>query len=123
MELHEHRARPAAWSETKRNIKRRWAVPFAAVEWFWEWSAYRLSNWKFLHVVNYLRSCGIIVAVIFYFSEPGDRLKQKHYQAWQVINTAQGKGGNGGGRDALREQYDDILDAVGAGISRGLFHR
>ncbi len=36
------------------------------------------------------------MAVIFYFSESGDRLKQKHYQAWQVINTAQGKGGSGG---------------------------
>src|ERR1051326_8617761 len=64
MELHEHRARPAAWSETKRNIKRRWAVPFAAVEWFWEWSAYRLSNWKFLHVVNYLRSSGMVLGVV-----------------------------------------------------------
>jgi hypothetical protein len=28
-------------------------------------------------------------------SEAGDRKKQKHYQAWQVINTAQGKGGSG----------------------------
>jgi hypothetical protein len=117
MELHEHRARPAAWSETKRNIKRRWAVPFAAVEWFWEWSAYRLSNWKFLHVVNYLRSFGIIVAVIFYFSESGDRLKQKHYQAWQVINTAQGKGGNGGRLDALQELNEDRVPLVGVDVS------
>ena len=34
--------------------------------------------------------------LIFYFADQGGRLKQKHYQAWQVINTAQGKGGSGG---------------------------
>jgi hypothetical protein len=91
MELQELRTRPAPWSETRRNAKHKWALPFAALEWFWEWLAYRLGNWKFLHVVNYQRSFGIIVAVAFYFSESGDRLKQKHYQAWRVINTAREK--------------------------------
>ncbi|HEY6127830.1 MAG TPA: pentapeptide repeat-containing protein [Candidatus Acidoferrum sp.] len=76
-----------------------------------------MSNWKFLHVVNYLRSFGIIVAVIFYFSESGDRLKQKHYQAWQVINTAQGKGGNGGRLDALQELNEDRVPLVGVDVS------
>ena len=35
------------------------------------------------------------------FPKSGDRTKQKHYQAWQVINTAQGKGGSGGRVEAL----------------------
>src|SRR5204863_7574534 len=90
------RTKPMPWSESKKDTKHGWTTPFFAAEWFFEWLAYFLSNWRFLHVVNYLRSLGIIVAVAFYFSESGDRLKQKHYQAWQVINTAQGKGGNGG---------------------------
>jgi uncharacterized protein YjbI with pentapeptide repeats len=68
-------------------------------------------------VVNYLRSFGIIVAVAFYFSESGDRLKQKHYQAWQVINTAQGKGGNGGRLDALQELNEDHVPLVGVDVS------
>jgi len=42
-------------------------------------------------VLEYLSSFGVLIAVVFYFSESGDRLKQKHYQAWQVINTAQGR--------------------------------
>ncbi len=117
MELHEQRTRPAPWSEIRRNAKHNWALPFAALEWFWEWVAYRLGNWKFLHVVNYLRSFGIIVAVAFYFSESGDRLKQKHYQAWQVINTAQGKGGNGGRLDALQELNEDHVPLVGVDVS------
>src|SRR5713226_7641755 len=117
MELHEVRPRPAPWSEARRNVKHKWALPFAALEWSLEWLAYRLSNWKFLHVVNYLRSFGIIVAVAFYFSESGDRLKQKHYQAWQVINTAQGKGGNGGRLDALQELNEDRVPLVGVDVS------
>jgi len=117
MELHEVRPRPAPWSDARQNVKHKWALPFAALEWSLEWLAYRLSNWKFLHVVNYLRSFGIIVAVAFYFSESGDRLKQKHYQAWQVINTAQGKGGNGGRLDALQELNEDRVPLVGVDVS------
>ena len=117
MDLHEQRPRPAPWPQLRQTAKHKWAVPFVALEWFWDLLAYRLSNWKFLHVVNYLRSFGIIVAVAFYFSESGDRLKQKHYQAWQVINTAQGKGGNGGRLDALQELNEDRVPLVGVDVS------
>jgi hypothetical protein len=111
------RPRPAPWSEVRTNVKRKWTTPFFALEWIFEWFAYFLSNWTFLHVVNYLRTFGILVAVIFYFSESGDRLKQKHYQAWQVINTAQGKGGNGGRIDALQELNEDGVPLVGVDAS------
>ena len=103
--------------QSRPNIKHKWATPFFALEYLFEWFAYFLSNWTFLHVVNYLRTFGILVAVIFYFSESGDRLKQKHYQAWQVINTAQGKGGNGGRIDALQELNEDKVPLVGVDVS------
>jgi hypothetical protein len=109
--------RPASWAENKHSVKHKWSMPFFAIEWLFEWCAYFLSNWRFLHVVNYLRTFGILVAVIFYFSESGDRLKQKHYQAWQVINTAQGKGGNGGRLDALQELNEDRVPLVGVDVS------
>src|SRR6266436_258374 len=117
MRLHLRQSRPEPWSESKKNIKRKWTTPFFATEWVFEWLAFYLSNWTFLHVIDYLRSFGIIVAVIFYFSESGDRLKQKHYQAWQVINTAQGKGGNGGRLDALQELNEDRVPLVGVDVS------
>ena len=117
MRPHLRQSRPVPWAESKIKIKRKWTTPFAALEWFWEWLAYFLSNWTFLHVLDYLRSFGIIVAVAFYFSESGDRLKQKHYQAWQVINTAQGKGGNGGRIDALQELNEDHVPLVGVDVS------
>lgn len=117
MKLNLRQRRPDTWSEFRKELKHEWATPFLAVEWLLQWFAYLLSNWTFLHVVDYLRSFGIIVAVVFYFSESGDRLKQKHYQAWQVINTAQGKGGNGGRLDALQELNEDRVPLVGVDVS------
>jgi uncharacterized protein YjbI with pentapeptide repeats len=64
-------------------------------------------------VLDHLGTFSVLVAVIFYFADSGSRLKQKHYQAWQVINTAQGKGGNGGRIDALQELNADHVSLVG----------
>jgi uncharacterized protein YjbI with pentapeptide repeats len=88
-----------------------------AIEWAFDWLAFLLSRWSFLEVLDYLGSFSILVAVVFYFSESGDRLKQKHYQAWQVINTAQGKGGSGGRIEALQELDEDGVPLVGVDVS------
>jgi len=87
------------------------------VEWVWEWAAFALSNWAFLEVLEYLGTFSVLVAVIFYFSEASDRAKLRHYQAWQVINTAQGKGGSGGRIDALQELNEDRVPLVGVDVS------
>ena len=79
--------------------------------------AFILSKWSLLHVLEYLEVLSVVIAVVFYFSESGDRLKQKHYQAWQVINTAQGKGGSGGRVDALEELNRDGIPLVGVDAS------
>jgi len=117
MRVRLHRKRPEPWNVRRQGLKRRWTVPLWAFEWFCEWIAYVLSNWSFLEVLEYLSSFGVLIAVIFYFGESGDRLKQKHYQAWQVINTAQGKGGNGGRIEALQELNTDAISLVGVDVS------
>jgi hypothetical protein len=89
------------------------ALPFRALEWSLEWSAYYLSRWALLEVLEYLSVLSVLFAVIFYFAESGDRQKQKHYQAWQVVNTAQGKGGSGGRIEALQELNLDHVPLVG----------
>jgi hypothetical protein len=94
-----------------------WSRPFWAVEWIFDWLAYGLSHWAFLEVLEYLGSFGVLIVVVFYFSESGDRLKQKHYQAWQVINTAQGRGGNGGRVDALEQLNADGISLIGVDVS------
>ncbi len=117
MRVRLHRNRPEPWSVRRQQLKSRWSVPLWAFEWFWEWVAYVLSNWSFLEALEYLSSFGVLIAVIFYFTESSDRIKQKHYQAWQVINTAQGKGGNGGRIDALQELNADRIPLVGVDVS------
>jgi hypothetical protein len=117
MRVRLHRKRPEPWNVRRQGLKRRWTVPLWAFEWFCEWIAFVLSNWSFLEVLEYLSSFGVLIAVIFYFGESGDRLKQKHYQAWQVINTAQGKGGNGGRIEALQELNADGISLVGVDVS------
>jgi hypothetical protein len=92
-------------------------LPFIAVEWVWEWIAYWLSGWAFLDVLEYVERLGILVAIIFYFAESGSRTKQRHYQAWQVINTAQGKGGSGGRIEALEELLHDKVSLIGLDVS------
>ncbi len=109
--------RPERLATLLEGLKHRWMVPFRAFEWFWEWVAYALSHWSFLEVLEYLGSFSVLIGVIFYFSESGDRIKQRHYQAWQVINTAQGKGGNGGRIEALQELNEDKVPLVGVDVS------
>ncbi|HEY8746590.1 MAG TPA: pentapeptide repeat-containing protein, partial [Tepidisphaeraceae bacterium] len=76
-----------------------------------------LSHWSFLEVLEYVGSFSILIAVILYFTESGERRQQKHYQAWQVINTAQGKGGSGGRVDALQQLNKDHVPLVGVDVS------
>ena len=117
MKFRLHRKRPDPWAVRRQTIRYAWLLPLSAFEWFWEWVAYALSNWSFLESLEYLGSLSVLVAVVFYFVESGDRLKQKHYQAWQVINTAQGKGGNGGRIEALQELNSDGISLVGVDAS------
>jgi hypothetical protein len=117
MKRYESRKRPSAWQAQRAGLRHSWLVPLAAIEWAFDWLAFLLSRWAFLEVLDYLGSFSILVAVIFYFSESGDRLKQKHYQAWQVINTAQGKGGSGGRIEALQELDEDGVPLVGVDVS------
>lgn len=113
---HIRRERPAPW-KIRKQAAAKWTTPFIAIDWTFEWLAFILSNWSFLEVLQYLGTFSVLVAVIFYFSESGDRIKQRHYQAWQVINTAQGKGGSGGRIEALQELNADHVPLVGVDVA------
>jgi hypothetical protein len=117
MILHQARSRPIPWTERRARTRHRWLLPFVAIDWSWEWLAYLLSNWSFLEVLEYLGSFSVLIGVIFWFSESGARIQQRHYQAWQVINTAQGKGGSGGRIEALQELNADRIPLTGVDAS------
>jgi uncharacterized protein YjbI with pentapeptide repeats len=110
--------RPQPWSEQRGKLKHGWMLPFLAIEWPLQWVAFFLGSWSLIEILEYLGSFSVLIAVIFYFSETGDRIKQKHYQAWQVINTAQGKGGSGGRIEALQALNADKVPLIGVDVSR-----
>lgn len=116
MIIREARNKPLPWRE-RRTMVPNWAIPFFALEWTFEWTAFLLSRWTFVEVLEYIGSLSILVAVFFYFHDSDNRVKQRHYQAWQVINTAQGKGGSGGRIEALQELNDDRVPLVGVDVS------
>src|SRR5258705_3149377 len=113
--MYEHirRRQPKPWATTNKAGRSPWSTLFHRIEWSLAWAAWALGNWAFLEVVEYLRTLSVLFVIILYFSEGGDRLKLKHYQAWQVINTAQGKGGSGGRIEALEELNRDRVPLVG----------
>ena len=96
MAVLKRRTRPKPWYRQRAQAKYGWLIPVFALEWGWRWLAYLLSGWAFLEVLEYFGTLSLLVAAVSYFGESKDRMKQKHYQAWQVINSAQGKGGSGG---------------------------
>jgi len=112
-----HRDRPKPWSEERQAISAAWTVPFRWVNWTLAWVSWALSHWALLDVLDHLGTFSVLIAVIFYFADSGNRIKQKHYQAWQVINTAQGKGGSGGRIEALQELNADHVSLIGVDAS------
>jgi hypothetical protein len=59
----------------------------------------------------------VVACGYFLFFRERRSVKQKHYQAWQVINSAQAKGGSGGRIDALEELHADGVPLVGVDVS------
>ena len=109
--------RPLPWEEHKTAIVHAWTTPLHWIDYVLRWLAHYLSRWALIEVLECLGTFSVLIAVIVYFAETGDRVKQKHYQAWQVINTAQGNGGSGGRIEALQELNDDHVPLVGVDAS------
>jgi len=114
-----------SWQERKTQIKYKWAMPFIFVEWFCERMSYLLSRWAFIEILQYAGQLAIILALISYAKgctqremQAENQRKAKHYQAWQVINTAQGKTGSGGRIDALQDLNSDGISLVGVDVSK-----
>lgn len=117
-EFHTPVEKPKPWKEFRARCKSRMSVPFYYTEWLCARGAYALSRWSFLQLLEYAGGLSILVAAIWWLAETGDRTQQRHFQAWMVINTAQGKTGNGGRIEALQELNDDEVKLVGVDVSQ-----
>jgi hypothetical protein len=114
----EPRLPPEPWNEQRKSLLHNWELPIFAGKYVVEWIVYYLGRWGLLRILEYSSFLSVMFAVLVYFNEAPDRKKQKHYQAWQVINTAQGKGGSGGRIEALQELNADKIPLVGVDVSR-----
>jgi len=127
--------KPKSWKERRQSIKHKWHVPFIFPEWLCERFSYFLGQWALLDICGHIGRFGVLISIIvgicFYVMEADERRmkaenerqqavdqrKAKHYQAWQVINLAQGKSGNGGRVDALHDLHRDGISLVGVDVS------
>jgi uncharacterized protein YjbI with pentapeptide repeats len=106
-----------SWWERKTRIKHKWLTLLIFTEWLCERVSYLLERWAFLDILGHAGRLTILVAVIFYFAEAGNRRKAKHYQAWQVINSAHGTPTSGGRKDALQDLNKDNVSLMGIDVS------
>src|SRR5271170_984867 len=104
---------PPSWAERRGQRQLSLGLALLKIDWCMEWAAWALGNWALLEVLEYLSTFSVLVAVIFYFAGSGDRTRQRHYAAWAVINSAQGKGGSGGRIEALEELNRDRVPLIG----------
>lgn len=116
-----------SWKERKKTISSKWQTPLVFVEWNCDRFSNLLRQWAFLEILEYLGRFAILVAIIFWILESDDRRqakedqrKAKHYQAWQVINTARGQESSGGRIDALQDLVKDNVFLASIDISNAI---
>jgi uncharacterized protein YjbI with pentapeptide repeats len=130
------RQRPKSWKETSASFKEDdWRLAFVGFEWLCEWAAYGLSGLAFLKVLEYLGKLTILVSLILWIypgfqerRQAAESAKQaaadarisRHYVAWQTINSAMGKPGNGGRADALQDLNQDGIPMDGISLTGGV---
>jgi len=104
---------PPAWAELRGQRRISFSLVLLKIDWWMQWTAWALGNWAFLEILENLGTFSVLIAVIFYFAGSADRTRQRHYAAWAVINSAQGKGGSGGRIEALQELNQDHVPLIG----------
>lgn len=85
-----------------------------------------LENWTFLDALDRIGKLAILIGVVAWLlSIPSllearrNQRKAKIFQAWQVINMAQGKAGSGGRSQALDDLVSEGQPLIGIDLSGG----
>jgi hypothetical protein len=129
--------RPITWKGFRRFSRHNsaWKVPWGFVEYISSLVAARISRLRLVPALEYLGKLGLLLALLSWFY-PGciqrkqseqsakqaaaDAKKSRHYVAWQTINSALGKPGNGGRADALNDLNQDGIRLDGISLSGGV---
>jgi hypothetical protein len=106
--------RPISWSKFRTERRPYWRT---APQWSYSWLVFRSQQWSFLKILDAAGKFVIIVALIQWVLEAGDRAKERHYRAWNIVNSARGATGDGGRRDALQDLNSDSVSLANAPLS------
>jgi hypothetical protein len=78
---------------------------------------WRARLWPF-EVLGWVTGVGaILFGAVSWHLEADDRAKERHYRAWELINSARGSTGDGGRRDALQDLNEDDVDLTAAPLA------
>jgi hypothetical protein len=106
--------RPVGWAKLRVEQQSWWRT---APQWAYSWLVFWSQQWSFLKVLDAAGKFVIIVALAQWFLESGDRAKERHYKAWQIVNLAVDKPGDGGRKDALQDLNGDGVSLANAPLS------
>ena len=110
---------PPTWREWEAWIgKHRRLWPLAQAEWASEWLYYGLRRLALFDLLESAGRAAVLVVAIFWLSEAGDRTKERHYRAWELINSARGSTGDGGRKDALQDLNRDGINLAAAPLEQ-----
>ena len=56
-----------------------------------EWLVYRLRSLALFDLLELAGRCTVLVAAIFWVLEADNRAKERHYRAWDLINSARAR--------------------------------
>jgi hypothetical protein len=92
-----------------RSLKRCWSWVKEQGWWFCQ------LGWpQLFSLTEYFAFLAAIFFVILWFCEADDRTKERHYRAWELINSARGSTGDGGRKDALHDLSRDGISLAAA---------
>jgi hypothetical protein len=110
---------PAPWREFVSS-RPKWPRALLGFEWCCEHAAAWLDRWAFLAVLEYIGKLSLVGAAIVWLWDIPERKeaaeetrKTRHYAAWQTINSAAGKPGDGGRSVALADLLKDGVSLEG----------
>ena len=86
---------------------------------------YRLKHSPLIEFLEYAGKLTVVAAVISgawsgiqWQLEADNRTKERHYRAWELINSARGSTGDGGRKDALQDLNRDGVSLAAAPLEK-----
>ncbi|MEM9539048.1 MAG: pentapeptide repeat-containing protein [Cyanobacteria bacterium P01_E01_bin.42] len=77
-----------------------------------------LQNLAIFDLLSIIANLSLIYGIIGFVSEGGERQKQRHYQAWEMINSAVGRDANSGRKSAIEDLWADEVNLTGLDIHK-----